>query len=66
MGSTDQGRKYKCLTQESSEPVWWQTPVPEGHSDTPSIAVGLGPIVPRWDVSQSVKSIERIGHVIIM
>lgn len=53
MGSTDQGRRYKCLTQESSEPVWWQPPLPEGHSDTPSIVVGVGPIVPRWDVSQA-------------
>jgi hypothetical protein len=52
MGSTDHNHKYTCLTQESLEPVWWQPPQSTGHSDSPSLNVGVNSIIPRWDVSQ--------------
>jgi hypothetical protein len=47
----DYGRRYLCRTQEDTRPIYWR---PAEDSDAPpSIVVGLGPIVPRWDISQA-------------
>jgi len=48
MSRTD---NYTCFTQGNSEPIWWKPPQTAGSSDPHSINVGLGTIIPRWEVS---------------
>ncbi|KAI9779502.1 MAG: hypothetical protein M1839_007310 [Geoglossum umbratile] len=52
MGSIDQSNEYKCLTQESDLPSFGSPPI-ANKSKYPAIVLGVGPIVPRWDVSKS-------------
>ena len=52
MGSVSRRNNYNCFTQGSSEPVWWSAPQAANDSNPNSISVGLGTIIPRWEVSQ--------------
>ncbi|KAI1467894.1 Metalloprotease [Daldinia caldariorum] len=55
----DQSRNYyRCSTQKNRLPVLWQPPLSEDPSDSDSIVVGMGDIVPRWDVSGSNTTLE--------
>ncbi|KIL88613.1 hypothetical protein FAVG1_07860 [Fusarium avenaceum] len=59
--SDSQPTKYKCRTQEDTDPSWGPAPVSnlegttgENAPDKPdSLVIGYGPIIPRWDVTRS-------------
>lgn len=56
MGGIGYSNEYSCLTQDSLLPTFGVAPAShlhDGHQNTPTIVLGVGPIVPRWDVSKS-------------